>query len=318
MVVGPCQVRLLNFFIFIEDSSNTFSSGIAQGTVALSSSASTPASAPTPSTGPTAKRGIPKQDFNRDKFLPSTSPLSPSIIPAWTTALARVTKDFCNVWDHPGRLNLKGYPCLDPFIIIGNAVKRERANKTVISWLFARSFWLARTITGDMDNAVAMPSPQDWRNFLMKVGRQTGVDAASSNERRNPSRKRAYTGVIENLLESVPDFHGPVDVYWACTLLRPKDQILAGKINIDEGVVREIVWDAFEHCWRMELLSLDRTIWPRRNMTAAARTEHEAMVADVLPRGLFIMHQVSTRDEGLGAKDWRDRRGYVEPFRLLL
>jgi hypothetical protein len=53
-------------------------------------------------------------------------------------------------------------------------------------------------------------------------------------------------------------------------------------------------------------------------MTAAAHMEREAMVADILPRGLFIMHQVSTRDEGLGAKDWRDRRGYVEAFRILL
>jgi hypothetical protein len=167
-----------------------------------------------------------------------------------------------------------------------------------------------------MDNAVAMPNPQNWRDFLTKV--QTGVDAASSSQRRNPSRKRAYTSVVENLLENMPDFHGPVDLYWAGALLRRKHQILEGMITIDEGVGKEIVWDAFEHCWRMELLSLDRTILPRRNMMAAARTEREAMVADVLPRGLFIMHQVSTRDEGLGAKDWKDRRSYVEAFRLLL
>jgi hypothetical protein len=122
-------------------------------------------------------------------------------------------KDFRNIWDHPSCLNLKGYPCLDPFIIIGNAVKREQANKTIISWLFAHSSWLARTIMGDMDNAVAMPSPQDWHDFLMKVGRQTEVDVAQSNDRQNPSQKRAYAGVVENLLENVPDFHGPVDVY---------------------------------------------------------------------------------------------------------
>jgi hypothetical protein len=333
MVAGPCQVRLLNLLVFIENNSNTSFSGIAQGIpqgiaqgTASSSSftmpasvstSSTPASALTPSTGPGGRRGIPKQDFNHKKFLPETSPLSPFVIPAWAAALAQVSKDFRDVWDHDGRLNLKGYACVDPFIIVSSA-NRERANKTLISWLFVRSFWLSRTITNDMDNAVKMPSPQDWRDFLMKVGRQTGVDKEALRERRNPSRKKAYAGAVENLFDNLPKFQGPVDLFWAGALLRRKDQILEGKINIEEGLAREIVWDAFEHCWRMELLSLDRTIWPRRNMTAAGRLEREAMVVDVFPRGLLIMHQVSARDEGLGAKDWKNRRGYVEAFQLLL
>ena len=84
---------------------------------ASSSSPSTPASALTPSTGPGGRRGIQKQDFNHKKFLPVTSPLCPSVIPAWAAALDQVSKDFRDVWDHSGRSNLKGYGCVDPFII---------------------------------------------------------------------------------------------------------------------------------------------------------------------------------------------------------
>jgi len=303
---GPMPGKIAEVLICIENSSNKFCTGIAQRTAVLPSSPSTPSPLPTPSAGPAAKRGISKQDFNHDKFLPSTSPLSPSAIPAWATALTQVSKDFRDVWDYEGHMNLKGYPCLDSFIIAGNSTVKDRANKSILSWLLVSSLFLTCTITSDMDNAVKMPNPHQWREFLMKVGWQIGLDPEKSQEHRNPSRKKTSAGMVENLLENLPTFKGPVDIYWGGVLLRPKSAILEGRIDIDERVVREVVWDAFEHCWCMELLSLDRTILPRKNMTAAACMEREAMVADIFPRGLFIMHQMSMKDEGLGAKEWSE------------
>ena len=53
-------------------------------------------------------------------------------------------------------------------------------------------------------------------------------------------------------------------------------------------------------------------------MSASQRSEWEAMVADAIPQGLFVLHKLPVKDEGLVGRLWMDRMEYVEAFRALL
>ena len=65
---------------------------------------------------------------------------------------------------------MKGYAILDPFQIVGEKIKGDRVSKTIICWLFVRSSWLSRTTANDADSVVFMPTPQHWRDYMLKVG----------------------------------------------------------------------------------------------------------------------------------------------------
>ena len=211
---------------------------------------------------------------------------------------------------------MKGYAVLDPHQIVGEKIKAERVSKTIISWLFVRSAWLSRTTTNDADNVVFMPNPQQWRDYMMKVGKSTGLEPPAA-EGRTTSRKDRATGFDQ--FHATLGFNGnPMDVYWGGVLAGTAANFVSGKLSLSHGTAREVAWDLFEHNWRLELLSIDRVLLPRATMTAAQRTEREGLVLEVLPRGLFVMLTPSVKDEGLAARRWEDRMEYVEAFRVLL
>lgn len=211
---------------------------------------------------------------------------------------------------------MKGYAILDPFQIVGEKIKGDRVSKTVICWLFVRSSWLSRKIMNDADSVVFMPTPQHWRDYMLKVGTSTGLETPRT-ERKNPSRKEQTTGFDQ--FHATLGFNGsPPDIYWGGVLVGTAANFVSGKLSLSQGTTREVVWDLFEHNWRLELLSIDRVLLPRATMTASQRTEREALVLEVLPRGLFVMVTPSVKDEGLAARRWEDRAEYVEAFRVLL
>ena len=51
---------------------------------------------------------------------------------------------------------------------------------------------------------------------------------------------------------------------------------------------------------------------------AAQQSEREAMVVDVVPGGVFVLHGLTVKDEGLAGRHWRDKMEYVEAFQALL
>jgi len=211
---------------------------------------------------------------------------------------------------------MKGYAVLDPYQIVGEKIKAERVSKTVISWLFVRSLWLSRTTTNDADNIVFMPNPQQWRDYMVKVGMSMGLEPPKA-EHTNTSRKDQTTGFDQ--FHATLGFNGnPLDVYWGGVLVGTAANFVSGKLSLSHGTAREVAWDLFKHNWRLELLSIDHVLLPCATMTAAQRTEREGLVSEVLPQGLFVMLTPSVKDEGLAARRWEDRMEYVEAFRVLL
>ena len=265
---------------------------------------------------PVFSRLFSKEDINEAKFKIPNSPFMPDSSPLWVDALRKVVHDWKRIWDYPRRRTMKGYAVLDPYQIVSEKIKAERVSKTVISWLFIRSSWLSRTTTNDADNIVFMPNPQQWRDYMVKVGLSTGLEPPKAKG-KNTSRKDQTTGFDQ--FHAMLGFNGsPMDVYWGGVLVGTAANFVSGKLSLSHGTVREVAWDLFEHNWRLELLSINRVLLPRATMTAAQRTEREGLVLEVLPRGLFVMPTPSVKDEGLAARRWEDRMEYVEAFRVLL
>jgi len=262
-------------------------------------------------------RGAVNDSINLAKFNVPSSPMMPAPAPAWKRALQGINNNRRNVLEHDQRKALKGYACLDPFVIIGQDVKDDRAAKNLVCWLFVRLKWLSRTVTMDADSPVAMPSPQHWRDFLVQVAIRTGLEA-----RRDGSTRRRDTcsdpAVMESFFNDTSSITAPVDICWGNQLVRSANDIRGGHLGISPVFAKEMVWDLFEHNFRMELLSLDRVLVPRKHMSASQHSEREAMVADVVPQGLFVLHKLPVKDEGLAGRLWMDRMEYVEAFRALL
>ena len=84
------------------------------------------------------------------------------------------------------------------------------------------------------------------------------------------------------------------------------------------NVWKEVVWDLFEHNFRLELLALDGCIFPRDLLADEDVASRDDMVLAVFPGNTVLSNTYPTKDEGLAAKDWQARRKYVEAFRLLL
>ena len=219
--------------------------------------------------------------------------------------------------DHVQRKSLKGYPCLDPFVIIGQDVQDGRAAKNLICWMFVCLNWLSRMVTMDADSPVVMPSPQHWRDFLVKIAVAMGLEVRRTGGGGQWGENHGDSVVMRSFFEKTSALKAPVNV-WGKQLVRSAQDIWSGEIAISLLFAKEIVWDLFEHNFWMELLSLDRVLVPCKYMSGAQCAEWEAKVADVVPQGLFTWSQLSLRDEGLAGRLWEDRMEYVEAFRELL
>jgi len=144
----------------------------------------------------------------------------------------------------------------------------------------------------------------------------TGLEPPKT-ERKKSLRKGQTTGFDE--FHKTLGFNGsPLDVYWGGAIVGTAANFVSGNLLLTYGTTCEVVWDLFEHNWRLELLSIDHILLPRTTMTASQRMEREGLMLEVLPRGLFVMLTPSVKDEGLAARRWEDRAEYVEVFRVLL
>jgi len=81
----------------------------------------------------------------------------------------------------------------------------------------------------------------------------------------------------------------------------------------------EIVWDLFEHNFRLELLALDRCA-----MAESWQVPMEAAIRDTLVRGVFpgdggfLVGIMPTSNQGLAAERWEDHLPFVEKLRKLM
>lgn len=109
-----------------------------------------------------------------------------------------------------------------------------------------------------------------------------------------------------------------VDVYWDGDLIKTRAMLEKGDLSLSLHTIRQVVWDLYELNFRIELLALDRSVFPRGKITSEQSTVRENMMLDIFLDGTLIFHRLPAKDLGLGAKDWLACIPYVEAFRKFI
>lgn len=215
---------------------------------------------------------------------------------------------------------MRGYAFLDPYVLLA---KSGRVDIYFAAWLLFRSTCISRTLdpgsqlhTATTRREVPKPSPQEWRDFLFDLGFAYGLKEQTFG--RPAKKPRTAESFREHFDFVMPESCAPVDIYWRGQVVIPVSAIHTGSISLSDDIRREIVWDLYEHNFRLELLALDCVIFPRELMAAEDVSLRDDMVLACFPGHTIINATYPSADSGLAARDWRVRRPFVEAFRLLL
>lgn len=266
--------------------------------------------------------------------------------PVWLAALKSVNPDTALIFAHPDRTLFKGYALPDPAIFTSPDAKQDRIQKNFIAWLLIRPAWITYTTSRQSKAESAMPQAANWKAFLAKLSKRFGFDGQSAVQSAPSSnvRSRGFAGShgapprggqpapkVRKIQRSgnvtqydIDDTFSQnlksalVDVSWEGDIVKPRDAVERGCLELPPVILREVMWELYEQNFRLELLALERCIVSGVDMSLESRTAREDMVSNVFPDGRIVMYRLPTRDEGLGAQAWTARVRYVEAFRLLL
>ncbi|PPQ81442.1 hypothetical protein CVT26_007750 [Gymnopilus dilepis] len=266
-----------------------------------------------------------KLNINPDKFKYSLSDYQPAAIRQWVKALTGFAPKKEDLLEHPNFHILRGYAFLDPFIF-GQGVEWRAVSKFITLWLSIRSVWLVRAATREDDSFRPFPKPQEWKDFLLRgVGPKLGLldPPKTTTSADGKARRGATLPQLEQLFNlRLKDLTPPSFIAWNGKAVLPfKDILRAGVDNVgyDLPQVREIVWDMTEHNFRMELVSLDYCIHPRRLMQRDMAEGRDADLCDCFQGDSVIMRTwPADFTKGLGAREAGDRWEYVEAFRKIV
>lgn len=305
--------------------------------------------------GPAHRTVATERKFTTDYFKRLESPVAPETNVLWQNALSSVNRKWNRVLDHPNLDRLRGYPVLDPSQLMKTGNKRSLLY--IPAWLTIRIAWLhnttsrpsasntsTTTVTSTAAGAATVtnrfPATQEWRDYLASVLQRLGLlngpgaepsantPLASTSSSSEPPLKRRKTEPQSWKMSNdqlaalfsldLQQISGPVDIFWKGSVLIHAKDILARNFDVPPLVVKEIVWDLFEHNFRLEFLALDRCILPREYMSKQAAEDREAQLARCFPQRSFVVVDLPRDDEGLGASDMANRVEYLEEFRQTL
>lgn len=179
--------------------------------------------------------------------------------------------------------------------------------------------------------------PQHWRNFLHDFARDMGLltsnpsagqrTTASGGIKKNKGSKPvAATTQQQRRAQKAKEQQGSI-FSGAVTLAGRPDIVLWGNVAVMQGesdllsapIMAQVIWNAFEQNFRYEIRHLDRLLLPAAWASDSAAGLREDLIRRVFPDdsdGLLIAEQRS--NQGLAAKNWRDRLNYVEALRRVM
>jgi len=227
---------------------------------------------------------------------------------------------------------------LDPSQILKGG---SRFDLYLTAWLIMRTHWLHRTTDRSSPTEISstpsstsvnqpavdrFPFGQEWRDFLTSIGSRIGLIGTmvpntnhTANEPARKKRKKTSLHELDLLFGiDLPQNLGPINVYWQGSIVVTESNIQAHICSIPPAIATEIIWDLYEHNFRLEFLALDRCIQPRELMHTAAASERDDMIASCFPQCSLISIDLLRHDEGLGARSMEDRYEWVDNFRMVL
>jgi hypothetical protein len=131
---------------------------------------------------------------------------------------------------------------------------------------------------------------------------------------KNRHRERLHASAQEIFSLRLPTASFPKQVFWNELAVQHGDTSM-----LTCTVTSQIIWDLFEHNFRLELLALDRCVMAKiwqDSLKAAARDD---LLKRVFPGDSgYLVGVMPSSNEGLAAEKWEDRMPYVENFRVLV
>lgn len=260
------------------------------------------------------------RNINKDKF---EAPVFEGLllaIPQWERALGMVVREWRRIKNHPNTSLMRGYAFLDPYVLMKKETGDNRIKTYLLLWCSMRSQWYAR-ITNYTEDQI-FPSPQDWKQFLIDdvaANLQFSSRGAMNSSRVNAMLKtRGYASLVEMFGLEMSNFNAGVSVWWRNVVLTKGGTRNVARIHLSSQIFREVIWDLFESNFKIEVLSLDCSIFPRDRLGEFWSSRRDTMVAACFPRQTFFNINFPVEDEGLGAACWQDRVVFLEAFRVLL
>jgi hypothetical protein len=256
---------------------------------------------------------------NRDVWVDVNSDIVPPDIPAWTQAMQAVDKDKTQV-----HLDLphteKGYTFPDPNSLAG--LSADQQAKKLVAWLSLRPATCSKAFV-----AAGLKPPTGsgavWRSVL-NIDSKTVIPTSpyfheqSGKEKKTSKVATAIKVLFGDLVESLKGSQKAV--YWHdCCLPVQDDHIVA----LDRNIVREIIWELFEHNFRFELRALDMIAAPSHWSNAKSAVERLEEVRQIFgegPSGKFVIWNdpFPRYNEGLQGIDIGMRTLPMERLRRLM
>lgn len=208
---------------------------------------------------------------------------------------------------------------MDPYIVPKDIESSIRGKLYIVGWLAIRPAWIAR-LSDASRNHPTFPNPQEWKDFVgIDVVRAMGyVDREKESAEISTKRQKRGFSIKDECGLDWSTLQGSAKIMWRDNVLCVVGENTLDGVSIPHKWVREIIWDLMEHNFRLELLALDRSVFPRHRMSAVGGAQRDLLVLACFPNQAYISLDYPAHDEGLGAHRWEDRMEYVEAFRVLL
>jgi hypothetical protein len=260
---------------------------------------------------------------NRDKWKDVASDLVPPSIPVWVEALQSVDKDWSRIRrDLPQ--SQRGYMFPDPNSLASLSPTQQA--KKIANWLSIR----AGSYTRCFYHAGILPPlapAATWRTLLntdaSTILSEPVLNAKGKETKASQVRRAAKEIFGEELVAQLKG--GIEELWWHETALQVNQQSI---VDLDANIVREVIWELFEHSFRYEFLLLDmvaaRSLWhdPEdhvgRPYAAAARQDTIREVFGNDGKFLLWGDPFPTRNSGFQAETMDMRTPSLERLRKVM
>lgn len=249
----------------------------------------------------------------------------PPSIPIWVHALSAVNTSNGNLVKHANAVI--GFAVPDPRGIVNSGNRLMY----LASWLAARSYHMWQTSLAA--GGVRPVCSQQWQNYLhgvqklLQQGNMIGLEDSEITHQLSAVKRRGKHNLshfaAHPLLSTSPDmlyFHERTIMFGSEAELREQ---------LDVEISANIIWELYEHNFRFELLTLDRTLAPLMwegvegesgLSRAAVRNEDVLSVFghEDSSKPYYLITQFPTKNLGLAAISWEARAPHIFALRRLM
>jgi len=265
-----------------------------------------------------------KYAIAQDKFEEPAYPYLPPASPLWTDSLKKVDHSTDRIVNHPQQEHYRGYQFPLPHLFVNST----KSLQYLSVWLITRECWIQdlNGIPSVNSGDVGIPNPMQWRDYFHKMAQQLFPVASppsyfpqlQQSKHKNPSDFRRRNRMREEgdrifgrrlKLSSRPD-----EIFWQGA------KVLDGSTaTIPPWIITEVLWDLYEHNFRLELRALDRCIMAEDWKDPVKASIRNQLIKAVFPGdGGYMVGPLPQHHKGVAAEQWQDRLHYIEAFRKVL